>query len=116
MTRPKIAGKYHITWMEQWAKDFLDLEVQAFMQIKPDGTGEFQFGLVIGSMDCRFTERDGKPAVEFSWEGQEEVTHSLCGRGWAVLEGNELKGHLFIHDGDESAFKAKRIKTARSHR
>ncbi len=115
MTKPKVAGKYHITWMEQWDEDFLDLEVRAFIHIKANRTGQFQFGLVTGSMDCRFMKRDGKPAVEFSWDGMDEMD-PICGRGWALLEGDELQGHLFIHSGDDSAFRAKRVRTNRTRR
>ena len=36
----------------------------------------------------RPTTRDGKPAVEFSWEGGDGADGTpLTGRGWAVLEG-----------------------------
>ena len=54
-------------------------------------------------------EHDGKDAVEFSWEGEEEFDR-CSGRGWAYLESNELRGMLYIHRGDESAFVAKREK------
>jgi hypothetical protein len=30
------------------------------------------------------------------------------GRGWAVLNGDEIEGIIFSHQGDESAFKAKK--------
>ena len=33
------------------------------------GQGEFVFGTVNGWLDCRLTEREGLPFVEFSWEG-----------------------------------------------
>ncbi len=46
-------------------------------------------------------ERDGKPAVEFTWDGHDEMDPAQ-GRGWMVLDGNELTGRLFIHLGDDS--------------
>jgi hypothetical protein len=30
------------------------------------------------------------------------------GRGWAVLDGNKITGMIFIHQGDESEFKAEK--------
>ena len=58
-------------------------------------------------MDCREVERDGRPGVEFSWEGNAEMDE-VNGRGWAVLEGDQLHGMLFFHQGDESDFVAER--------
>ena len=68
-------------------------------------SSKFQFIAVEGWMDCRFTERNGVPAVEFSWEGNDELDPA-SGRGWAVLEGNVLKGRIFFHRGDDSGFTA----------
>ena len=58
-------------------------------------------------MDCQATERGGKPAVEFTWDGNDDIEHAF-GRGWAVLDGDELKGVIFFHLGDESDFSARR--------
>ena len=78
----------------------------------PDGTGTFQFGLVRGWMDFRPTHRDDKLAVEWSWDGNDECD-SVMGRGWAVLEGNRtITGRIFIHQGEDSSFRAEK-KTGR---
>ena len=61
-------------------------------------------------MDCRLTTRSDKPCVEFTWEGNDEMDPAM-GRGWAVINGNEIEGMLFFHKGDESAFKAKKRKS-----
>jgi hypothetical protein len=45
--------------------------------------------------------------VEFSWDGNAEMD-DVNGRGWAVLQGEELHGRLFFHQGDESDFTAKK--------
>jgi hypothetical protein len=34
----------------------------------------------------------------------------LTGRGWAVLDGDELNGMFCIHEGDDSDFVAKKAK------
>ena len=65
-----------------------------------------------GELDYRIGQRDGKPAVEFSWDGGDAADGTpLTGRGWAVLEGNALHGMIFIHQGDESEFVASRKKS-----
>jgi hypothetical protein len=74
--------------------------------------GEVQFGLTSGDIDYRITERSGQPAVEWTWEGRDEMD-PCTGRGWAILEGDELHGMIFFHQGDESGFMAKRAKPSK---
>ena len=93
--------------MDEWEEEYLDLVETAHITIDRRGQGEFLFGAVKGWLDCRFTERDGLPLVEFSWEGLSEGDN-VCGRGWASLQPDgSLEGHLFIHLSDDSAFVAK---------
>ena len=91
--------------MELWDKDYLDLAVPAHITFDEDSMGSFQFGTVDGWLDCRFSTRDGQPFVEFSWEGNND-TDPGCGRGWAKLNPEAVEGRLFIHQGDDSWFKA----------
>ena len=101
-----MIGRWRITEMGAWDGDYLDEEEPAFIQFKAGGMGEFHFGYVHGQMDCRIGERDGKPGVEWSWEGNDE-DHAVFGRGWVVLQGDgSLSGMIFFHDGEESSFKA----------
>ena len=103
-------GRWRITWMDQWDQDYVDEEVEGFIEFEPKGLGSFQFGYVQGQADCRTSSRDGKPSVEFSWEGGDGADGTpLTGRGWAVLAADELSGMICIHLGDESEFKATRI-------
>jgi hypothetical protein len=100
-------GSWRIAQMDQWDEEYLDLVETAHIKIDKRGQGILLFGAVEGWLDCRFTERDELPFVEFSWEGLNEGD-SVCGRGWASLQSDgSLKGHLFIHLGDDSAFVAK---------
>lgn len=92
--------------MELWDRDYLDLVVPAHITFDDEAMGSFQFGTVDGWLDCRFSTRDGQPFVEFSWEGNND-TDPGCGRGWAKLNpAAGLEGRLFIHQGDDSWFKA----------
>ena len=61
------------------------------LRVRRANTGQFHFGYVHGEIDYRLGKRDGKPAVEFTWDGHDEMDPAQ-GRGWAVLEGEELKG------------------------
>ena len=93
--------------MDQWEQDFVDEEVEGFFEFRPKGVGEFQFGYVRGDIDYRETTRDGKPCIDFSWDGNDEMDPAQ-GRGWAVHDGDELSGTIYIHRGDDSDFTAKR--------
>jgi hypothetical protein len=102
-----ITGRWRIVSMSAWEDDFLDEEVEAYIEFTDRGWGNFHFGNVQGHMDCRQTTREGEPAVEWSWDGNAEMD-AAQGRGWAVLRGDELHGMIFFHGGDESGFVAKR--------
>ena len=72
MKRNPFVGRWRITDMEQWDVEYRDVIVPAFIEFSQNGQGEFQFGTVVGWLDCRFAPRDGRPAVEFSWDGQND--------------------------------------------
>lgn len=111
-----LVGDWRIIEMELWDREYMDMEVPAFIRIADDGSGEFQFGLVSGSLDGRFGERSGKLAVEFTWDGQDEMDPA-SGRGWAALEcASLLRGRIYFHAGDDSAFVARRKPKARGLR
>jgi len=107
--KPKnwVAGRWLIESMDQWDRDFIDEEVRGCFEFDAKDSGGFQFGYVRGHLDYRLVERDGKPAVEFTWDGHDEMEPAQ-GRGWMVLDGDELEGMLFMHLGDESGIVLKR--------
>jgi hypothetical protein len=69
---------------------------------------EMRFIAVEVGLDYRVVERDGQPAIEFSFEGSDEGDR-INGRGWAVLQSDVLHGRVFFHRGDESSFVARRV-------
>jgi hypothetical protein len=109
--KPKspIEGRWSIVSMSQWDMESDDEDLEPFIEFGPSDSGVFQFGYVYGEMDCQTTERDAKPAVEFSWDGNDESEHAF-GRGWTVLEGDDLEGMIFFHLGEASEFSARRPK------
>jgi hypothetical protein len=100
-------GRWRIVSMEMWDQDFVDAEVEGYFEFGPDGLGSFQFGYVSGDIDYKVDTRDGKPRVEWSWDGNDEMDPAQ-GRGWAVIDGDEIHGLIAFHQGDESEFVAKR--------
>jgi hypothetical protein len=103
----QFIGKWSIVEMEAWDQEYVNMEVPGHFTFKKGGSGHFQFGLVQGEMDCRLENRGGKARIVFSWEGQDELDPA-SGRGWAVIEDEELHGRIFFHQGDDSAFRAVR--------
>ena len=103
--RSPLVGYWRITWMEQWAQDFVDAEVEGFVRFDEDGSGEFHFGYVHGHLSYQETERNERPAVVFTFEGNDEMD-PCSGRGWAVRKGERIGGKIVFHGGDESKFKA----------
>jgi hypothetical protein len=101
-----MAGRWRIVAMDLWDRDSIDLVGPAFIEITTGGGGSLRFIAVEGYIDGRHIERDGRPGVEFTWDGTDEGDH-VSGRGWVQLdEDGSLRGHLFIHTGDDSGFRA----------
>ena len=110
-----IIGKWRITNMELWDKDDCEILGPALINITREG-GSFNFIAVSGEIDCRHSSREGRPYVEFSWEGSDEYD-PVHGRGWAKLEEDgTLSGRIFFHQGDDSLFAAKRCPAAKAEK
>jgi hypothetical protein len=111
-----LTGRWRIVEMDLWDRDAIDLVEPGFIEFAKDGTGQFGFIAVRGWMDCRTAERGGRTCIEFSWEGDDEGDQ-ISGRGWAALiDDTTVEGHLFVHMGDDSGFRAKPFAHARSAR
>ena len=100
-------GRWRITWMNEWDQEFVDEEGEGFFEFRKNGVGTFHFGFVHGEIDSREGTRNDKPCVEFTWVGNDEM-EAAQGRGWAIIDGDEITGEIFFHHGEESEFKAKR--------
>ena len=48
--------------MELWDAEFIDMVEPGYFQFDADGGGQFVFGAVQGSLDCRYT----KASVRFT--------------------------------------------------
>ena len=101
-----VTGRWRITEMDMWDREAIDLVQPGFIEFTGDGLGSMGFIAVEGELDCRDVARDGRPGVEFSWQGH-DVCDPASGRGWSALKpAGSLDGYLYFHLGDESAFRA----------
>lgn len=104
----RFSGDWRIEDMEVWGGSDLDLLGPANITFDDDGYGSVQFVAVVGLIDCQYSERNRLPLVEFSWQGHDD-NDDACGRGWGIIESDgKLRGRIFIHYADDSAFTAKR--------
>ena len=108
-----LVGRWRIAEMELWAQEDVDLVGPGFIEFGRDHTGSLGFIAVEGGVDWRKASHDGHPGVEFSWEGHDDGDRA-SGRGWAVREDDgSLRGHIYLHLGDDSGFRAEPADEAR---
>ena len=101
-----MTGRWRIVEMSGWDRDAIDLVEPGFIEFNPTDRS-LRVHRRHGWLDCRPAERDGRPGVEFTWEGVDEGDQ-VSGRGWAALVDDEtIEGHLFFHLGDDSTFRGK---------
>lgn len=95
-----LRGKWRIVEMPDYEADFPDLMEPAYILFDSKGGGEFAFGCVTGHI---WGAADAD-AVEFSWDGNDEMDEAH-GDGWAELQSDgSLTGEICFHRGDEITF------------
>lgn len=104
----KFAGRWLITEMSDFDEDYLNMEVQAYVELDESGSGDFQFGLVFGQIDGEIVKNKSGEKIEFTWDGNDEMDDA-AGSGWLKLKDkNTLEGKIKFHQGDSSLFLASR--------
>lgn len=108
MKQANFIGYWRITKMSEWDKEYCDMDVKAYMKIDNRRSGEFQFGLVQGSMDGEFKKTPAGLLFDFTFEGNDECDNT-SGDGWMkVKEDDTAEGEIRFHGGDKSQFWAKK--------
>jgi hypothetical protein len=100
-------GDWRIAATDLWARADLDEFAPAYITFGANRHGELKFIAIEADIDYRVGKRDENPAVEFSWQGSDDG-QPISGRGWAQFDDGQITGRLFIHQGDETTFIAKR--------
>ena len=105
----EFAGTWHIYEMNMWDEEYFNMEVHAYVKVETNTRGEFQFGLVCGSMDGKITNHPEGKRFEFTWEGSDECDDA-SGSGWLRMKcADEIEGEIRIHGGGSTAFGARRV-------
>ncbi len=110
-----LVGRWRIEEMEVWDKEAIDLMGPGYIEFA-ERHGSMRFVAIEGGLDCRYSEAEGRPTVEFSWFGGDD-RDDASGRGWARLGADGwLVGRIFKHCGDDSSFTARRFESAQPPR
>lgn len=105
----KFTGTWHITEMDEWDEDYFNMEVQAYIKVKKDGDGEFQFGLVRGYFSSSWLDEDDE-GYEFDWEGSDEMDEASGSCLLNLTDKDHIEGEIRFFNGDSSGFRAERVK------
>ena len=106
-----MIGTWRITQTELWDREALDLVEPAFVRFEADQFGELAMIALRADIDFRLETKAAPPRVDFSFMGDDDGS-PCAGRGWATLGDDDvLRGRLYLHRGDDSAFEAERIAT-----
>jgi hypothetical protein len=99
-----LLGRWRIVAMPDYTDDYPNTVEPAYILFEDHGRGEFAFGCVTGAI----YGGGGTDAVEFSWNGNDEMDEAQ-GDGWAELQTDgALKGQICFDRGDEANFIARR--------
>jgi hypothetical protein len=103
---PTIIGKWRITSMSTWDRDYIDLVEPGFITFATREMGEMAFGVVTATLDCAFNL--GRTDVSFKFAGSDEGDET-SGEGSAELtEPNKIKGEIEFRNGDDTNFEGRR--------
>jgi hypothetical protein len=60
-----FTGRWRIISKSAWEQDFIDEEVEGYIEFGDKDQGEFYFGYVHDQMDCRRITRDSRQAADW---------------------------------------------------
>lgn len=98
-----LIGTWHIVDMEMWDADDFNMEVQAYLRIDSDGTGDVQFGLVNGRINGNLDASDD--CFRFTWDGRDEMDPVHGSGRLHRPDDGKATGMIKFHMGDRSTFK-----------
>lgn len=105
--KKKFVGSWRIIELQGFDSEYVDLCGPAKVKITPRGVGHINFGAVEVEIDCKMDDLDER-VIRFTFEGGDEGD-PICGRGYCLVDGDQMAGRIFRHFGDEFGFKATRL-------
>ena len=105
MNKNNFLGKWYISEMEMWDKNYIDAETKGYILFNSNSSGEFQFGYIHGFLNCQYIKKNENYTVKFIWEGNDECDNA-SGRGHCKIVNNKIYGNIIIDNRDNSDFTA----------
>jgi len=100
--------KWFIKEMDMWDKDYINMEVDGYIEIYDECNGNFQFGLVKGDIIYKINKFKNKEILKFKFTAVDELD-PVAGTGWLkIIKDGVVEGEFSFHNGDTSAFVAER--------
>lgn len=97
-------GKWFIKEMDMWDSDYVNMEVDGYIDIWDECSGDFQFGLMKGELRYKVRKNNNEEILEFRFNAVDECD-PLIGDGWMKLIENErVEGQFSFDNGDTSGF------------
>jgi hypothetical protein len=105
---PAVVGRWRIMKAPFFAQGMLECEGPAHITIKLGGRGRMSLCALHADVDVRASDPvDGSGDCDIRWTWFGYDASRLCGgRGEASVRGEEMRGTIFIHAGDEIEFVA----------
>lgn len=99
-----LLGRWRIVEMPDYTEDYPDIVEPAYILFEDHGRGEFAFGCVTGAIyDSGETD-----AVEFTWDGNDEMDGASGGGGAELQPDGSLQGEISFKGADHAKFTARR--------
>ena len=105
--KKKFVAVWRITELQGYDAEYVDLCGPAQLKFGSRCAGHINFGAVEAEIDGKMDDLDER-VLRFTFEGSDEGD-PILGRGYCVVDGEDMTGRIFRHFGDEFAFKAKRV-------
>ena len=104
--KTQVTDRWRRAFIDMWDIHFIDAEVPRYINFADDGLGDFQSNNVRCNIDWQEMERDGVPAAEFSFEGNDEMDPMSGSRRVKKLRGTQIAVKHGTYDRPESRISA----------
>lgn len=102
-----LLGRWRIIEMNGLSRSDVDAVEPGYIRFASGRHGDFAYASIHGWMDCQIIDEQGRPGMEFTWEGN-DGGDPVHGRGCAYLvTEREIEGHIYIHLGSDATFRAR---------
>ena len=101
-------GKWFIKEMDMWDSNYINMEVEGYIEFYNECSGNFQFGLVKGDIIYKIQKVKNKEVLKIKFTGVDELD-PVSGNGWLeIINSRIIEGEISFNNVDISGFTAER--------